>query len=98
MAGTILSTIFCSLGQRSLGPLSGWVGGRGWAWASEAVQEEWRERPYNFRIGWRKGTGQSPWALGVDTRQCRESWGRLSLGVPASSSAFPSPASGLPGT
>lgn len=65
MTGTILSTILCSLGQRSLGPQSGWVGGWGWAQAREEVQGEWSQRHYSFRICWSKGQGCSPSALGM---------------------------------
>lgn len=37
MTGTILSTILCSLGQRSLGPQSSWVGVWAWAQSGEEV-------------------------------------------------------------
>lgn len=43
MTGTILSTILCSLGQRSLGAPSSWVGGWGWAQGERTYRESEEE-------------------------------------------------------
>lgn len=89
MTGTILSTILCSLGQRSLGPQSGWVGGRDWAQAWEEVQREWRKRLFNFRIclqlwDMSKGRRWSPGALGIGADL---HWAVQALGEPGAGNA-----------
>ena len=61
MTGTILSTILCSLGQRSLGPQSGWVGVWAWAQSGEEVPGKERKRLYHVRAcGGRARDGARP--------------------------------------
>lgn len=67
MTGTILSTILCSLGQRSLGASTSWVGGCGWA-RGERRHRENEEEPLQFEDMLEQGQGMeepcSPGDLG----------------------------------